>query len=220
MKLAMLLVSTLVIAIAAAACGGDDNKYDAKPAATTAPAATAVPTVAPTPALASLASGALAGAPGGGSQPRVNGVVASVTGTEVKLQDGSSFNLAPTARIVKLAPIKASNLEKGQFVAITSKRQTDNTLLASVVSIFPESVKIPGGERPLPEGNLMTNATIDTVTGNTFTVVFTGGGGRVTIAPDAMLIRQIDATPADLKAGARINAGVNNGTAASVYLEP
>jgi hypothetical protein len=221
MKLLALLVSTLVIALAAAACGGGDDGYKAAaPAATKAPAATTVPTVAPTPALASLASGVLSGAPGGSAQPRTNGVVASVTGTEVKLQDGTSFMLAPNARFTKLMPIKASDLAPGQFVAITSKRQPDNTLLASVVSIFPESVKIPGGERPLPEGNLMTNATIDTVTGNSFTVTFTGGGSRITLAPDAVLVRQLEATASDLVAGKQINAGVNNGTAASIYLQP
>src|ERR1043165_497426 len=152
MKLVTLLVSTVVIAIAAAACGGDDKPSDTKPAVTPAPAATAVPTVAPTPALASLASAVLSGAPGGSAQPRVNGVVASVTGTEVKLQDGTSFMLAPNARFAKLMPIKSSDLAPGQFVAITARRQTDNTLLATVVSIFPDSLKnvVPGGERPFP----------------------------------------------------------------------
>ncbi len=31
----------------------------------------------------------------------------------------------------------------------------------------------------------MTNATIDTISGNSFTVVFEGGGAKVTLAPDA-----------------------------------
>jgi hypothetical protein len=65
----------------------------------------------------------------------------------------------------------------------------------------------------------MTNASIDTISGNTFTVVFTGGGGRVTITPDASLIKQVDATAADLTPGTRINAGVNNGVANSVYVQ-
>ena len=217
----VLLGIAMLMAVAGLACSSDDNKaYDNKPAAA-APSPTPMPTVAPTPVLANLASGALAGAPGGSSQPRVNGVVASVDGTTVKLQDGTSFMLAPNARIARLQQIKYSDLAKDQFVAITAKRQTDNTLLASVVSIFPDSLKgvVPGGERPLPEGNLMTNASIDTLTPpNGFTVTFTGGGGRITLAPDALIIKQLDATPSNLVAGTRINAGVNNGTAASVYI--
>jgi hypothetical protein len=216
----VLLGLAMLMAVAGLACSSDDNKSsDNKPAA--APSPTAMPTVAPTPVLATLASGALAGAPGGSSQPRVNGVIASVDGTTVKLQDGTSFMLAPNARVSRLQQLKYSDLAKDQFVAITAKRQTDNTLLASVVSIFPDSLKgvVPGGERPLPEGNLMTNATIDTlVAPNGFTVTFTGGGSRITLAPDALIIKQLEATPSNLVAGTRINAGVNNGTAASVYI--
>ena len=38
----------------------------------------------------------------------------------------------------------------------------------------------------------MTNATIDTRRRPTeFTVVFTGGGGRITLAPDALIIKQL-----------------------------
>jgi hypothetical protein len=222
MKLVSLL-AFLSIVIAGVACGGSDNKDSgAKPAAaapTQAPGPTAVPTVAP-PSLQQLAAAALAGAPGGSAQPRTNGVVQTVADGKVTLQDGNSFMLAPNARFARLVPIKASDLQRGQFVAITAKRQPDNTLLASVVSVFPPSLSsaIPGGERPLPEGNLMTNATIETISGNQFTVVFTGGGGKVTLAPDATLIKQEDASVADLKPGTRINAGVNNGVAASVYV--
>lgn len=106
-------------------------------------------------------------------------------------------------------------------MAITAKRQPDNTLLASIVSIFPPSLTnvVPGGQRPLPEGNLMTNATIDTISGNSFTVVFEGGGAKIAIAPDATLIKQIDATPADLTPGTKITAGVNNGVAMNVSIE-
>jgi hypothetical protein len=216
----LLLSIAAMLALAAAGCGSNDKSYGGQPAASAAATAPA-PTVAPTPDLAKLSAGALAGAPGGSAQPRVNGVVAGVDGQTVKLQDGTSFTLAPNARISRLQQIKYSDLAKDQFVAITAKRQPDNTLLASVVSIFPDSLKtvVPGGERPLPEGNLMTNAMIDTLMPpNGFTVVFTGGGGRIALAPDALVLRQIDANASNLTPGTRINAGVNNGTAASVYI--
>src|SRR5581483_2778405 len=217
-------LASAAFALAAIACGGSDHKTAssqpgaAAPTQAAAPTATAAPT-AVAPSLAQLASGALAGAPGGSSAPRTNGVVQSLADGKLTLQDGTSFTLAPNVRISHLTPIKASDLQKGQFVAITAKRQPDNTLLASVVSIFPPSLSgvVPGGQRPLPEGNLMTNATIDTISGNQFTVVFEGGGGRVTLAPDVVLLKQLEATQADLKPGTTVNAGVNNGVAASIY---
>ena len=114
-----------------------------------------------------------------------------------------------------------ADLKPGLFVAITATRQPDNTLLATIVSAFPASLSstVPGGQRPLPEGNLMTNATIDQVSGNSFTVTFPGGGAKITLAPNAQLIRQVDATPADIAPGATISAAVANGTAQSISIQ-
>jgi Domain of unknown function (DUF5666) len=210
----LLVAIAITLAFVGAACSSDDNK------SSNGGAAAASPTAAPPP-LATIAAAALSGAPGGSSQPRVNGNVQTASAGQVTLSDGTTFQLAPNARIARLQTIKSTDLKTGQFVAITAKRQADNTLLASIVSIFPDSLSnvVPGGERPLPEGNLMTNATIDSISGNSFTVTFTGGGGKVTLAPDARLIKQIDATPADLSPGTMVNAGVTNGVAASVLIQ-
>jgi hypothetical protein len=62
----------------------------------------------------------------------------------------------------------------------------------------------------------MTNATIDQVTGTSFTVKFTGGGANVTLAPNAQILRQVGSTPADIKAGATVSASVIDGAAQSV----
>ena len=193
------------------------------PAATTTPAPatpTAASSTATRAAAASGASGA-SGATGANPATRVTGVVQTVASNKVTLVDGSSFNLALNARVIRQEIAKPSDLAAGQFVAVTAKRQTDNTLLASIVSVFSESLSktIPGGQRPLPEGNLMTNASIDQVSGNSFTVSFTGGGAKVTLAPDAQIFRQIDGTPADVKPGAKISAGVLDGTAQTVQLQ-
>jgi hypothetical protein len=147
--------------------------------------------------------------------------VQGVASTTVTLADGTSFELTPTTRVVRQQPMTAADLTPGLFVAITATRQPDNTLVATIVSVFPPSLSttVPGGQRPLPEGNLMTNATIDQVSGTAFTVTFPGGGARVTLAPNAQLIRQVDATPADITPGATISAGVANGAAQSVAIQ-
>ncbi|MBI3966149.1 MAG: hypothetical protein HY329_10985, partial [Chloroflexi bacterium] len=95
----------------------------------------------------------------------------------------------------------------------------DNTLLASIVNVFPEAMRNTApGQRPMDLGNLMTNATIDKVEGDGFTVVFPGGGAMVKLAPDAQIGKFAIGTVADLKEGATVSALVNNGAAQSVSL--
>ena len=157
-----------------------------------------------------------------GIQPeRVSGTVQTADGGKITLADGTSFTVADNARVFRQQTIAAADLKSGQFVAVTAKRQQDNTLLASIVSIFSDSLSktIQGGQRPLPQGNLMTNATIDQVSGNSFTVTFTGGGANITLAPDAQILKQSDATTADIKPGAKVSAGVVNGTAQMVLIQ-
>src|SRR5438046_3604795 len=109
----------MILAIGGVACSSDDNKpsYNG--------AAGASPTVAPPP-LATVAAAVLSGAPGGSSQPRVNGTVQTASAGQVTLSDGTSFQLAPNARIARLQTIESTDLKAGQFVAITAKRQPDN----------------------------------------------------------------------------------------------
>ena len=182
------------------------------------PSATASPTATAAVAAATGSTGAAA-TPTRPPAVRVNGTVQTIASGKVTMSDGTSFTLAATSRVVRQTVGTAADLKKGQFVAVTAKRQPDNTLLASIVSVFPASLaNIPPGQRPLPEGNLMTNATIDTIDGNKFTVAFTGGGANVTVAPDAQVLLQTDVTAADIKVGQKISASVAEGVAQSVTL--
>ena len=152
---------------------------------------------------------------------RIEGTVTGVAADKITLGDGSTFALTPTTRVLRQLTITPAELRPGMYVAVTAKSQPDGTLLASIVSVFSESVSraVAAGQRPLPEGNLMTNATIDQVAGRNFTVTFPGGGARIAIAPEAQLIQQLDATASDVRAGAKISASVANGLALSVLLQ-
>jgi hypothetical protein len=152
---------------------------------------------------------------------RINGRVQTVASNTITLADGTSFTVTPTTRVVLQQAMTPADLKPGLFVAITATRQPDNTLLATIVSVFPasQSTSAPAGQRPLPEGNLMTNATIDQVSGNTFTVTFPGGGAKIMLAPNAQLTRRVDATPADIKPGTMVSASVSNGEAQSVTVQ-
>lgn len=195
-------------------------------AATPAGAAATAPPIATAAAAPSQSPAAGAAGPAGLGTPatnpveRLSGAVLSVDAGKIALKDGNSFSLAPQTVITKRATITAADLKVGQTVAITAKRQPDNTLLASMVVVFPTAPNgFPLGQRPLDAGNLMTNATIDKVSGNDFHATFPGGAEQVTVAPDAQLSLLAAGTPADIVAGAMITAAVRNGVAQQVSIQ-
>jgi hypothetical protein len=175
-----------------------------------APTPPPTPTAAPpSPTAASRATAPL----------RLNGKVASVATQKVTLDNGKSFTLATDTRIVRSLSATAKDLQVGDFVAITAKRQSDATLLASMINIFAPSMKGAGaGQRPMDGGNLMTNATIENVTADGFSAQFPGGTAQVKLAPDAKLMKLVDATPADVKEGETVAALVAGDIARSVSI--
>lgn len=171
----------------------------------------------PTPTAAAATNAA--SAPATNANARVSGTIQAVSGQTVNLADGKSFTLTDKTRIIRTEVIKAGDLKSGDYVAVTAKRQPDNTLLASIVNVFPASMNgVAVGQRPMTGGNLMTNATIDKTTSDGFTVTFPGGGAQIKLAPDAQINRLVDGTANDLKAGAVVSALVQAGMALSVMV--
>ncbi len=162
-----------------------------------------------------------------GANGRVGGVVQRVAGSEVTLLGGEQFTVGADVRVIRSVPVDARALEPGEFVAVTAKRDSDDTLVAFVVNIFPESMRGLGvGQRPMDSGNLMTNATIDGVAPNlmtnatidgmaaqSFTVSFPGGADTVRLADDGQVNEFHLADATDLMPGTSITASVNNGSA-------
>lgn len=165
--------------------------------------------------------------PAASAGARVTGTVQRVNNAEVILQDGEQFTVSSDVVVIRSIPVDGRALQQGDFVAVTAKRQPDNTLLASVVNIFPESMRGLGvGQRPMDAGNLMTNATIAEVASNlmtnatiagvtsqSFTVSFPGGSDQVRLADDAKVNQFQTADAADLVPGTAITAFVNDGSA-------
>ncbi len=233
------------LALLLAACGSSNNGNHGNAAANTTGGAATVLSAPATAAAATPASGAATASPivmpaavpsrspaAGAAGPaglgtpatnpveRLNGVVQSVDAGQVTLKDGSSFSLSSQTVVTKRAPITAADLKAGQTVAITAKRQPDNILLASMVVVFPSAPNgFALGQRPLDAGNLMTNATIDRVSGNSFHATFPGGAEQVTLAPDAQLLTLASGTPADIVAGATVAAAVRDGVAQQVSIQ-
>ena len=206
----------LIVSIVAAGCASS-----AAPAQAPTAAATRVPAAAPTQVLGATPPPAQTSS----SEPtssgqRVSGTVQSVSGQTITLTDGNTLTLTPSATIIRIQPTAASDLKPQDYVAITAKRQADGTLLASMVNIFAESQRgVGAGQRPMAGGNLMTNATIDTVNGNTFTASFPGGNATVKLASNAKIQRFVQGTLADIKSGVTVSAFEVNGTVRVITLQ-
>lgn len=205
-------LQTIGLTTAAIVAAGCAQASPPAPTATVPPAPTATPVPASSPAAA-------AATPPTNPAERDDGTIQAVANGTITLSDGKTFSVVSKTRIIRTESIKAGDLKTGDYVAVTAKRQTDNTLLASVVNVFPSSLKGVGvGQRPMTGGNLMTNATVDKIDGDSFTVTFPGGGAQVKLAPDAQLNRLVDATLDDLKAGTTVSALVQQGTAQSISI--
>lgn len=206
-------LQTIALTTAAIVAAGCAQASSPAPTATVPPAPTATPVPASSPAAAAAAT------PPTNPAERDDGTIQGVANGTITLSDGKTFSVVSKTRIIRTESIKAGDLKTGDYVAVTAKRQPDNTLLASVVNVFPSSLKGVGvGQRPMTGGNLMTNATVDKIDGDSFTVTFPGGGAQVKLAPDAQLNRLVDATLDDLKAGMTVSALVQQGTAQSISI--
>jgi hypothetical protein len=209
-------VALLAAAGLAAACGSGSNKQgtaavqgQASPIAQVAASTTVASTGTSAASLATPATNPVA---------RVMGTVAGIDGSKVTLKDGDTFNLTPQTTFSKPVPVTIADIPPGSTVAVTAKRQPDNTLLASQVRILSAARNAAFyGQSPLSGGNLMTNATVEKVSGSSFTVTFPGGTDQVTLAPDASKV--ISATTSDLKVGSMVAAGIKDGVAQSVAIQ-
>jgi Cu/Ag efflux protein CusF len=184
-------------------------------AATAIAACAPTPPPAPTPTPAPSPSAAAQAA----NTQRLTGKVASVASGKVTLDSGKTFTLAADTRILRAMAATMSDLKVGDYVAVTAKRQPDDTLLASMINVFAPSQRgIAAGQFPIAGGNLMTNATIDRVDANGIGVSFPNGNAVVKIAPDAKLMKLVEATAADVKEGVSVSAVVAGDVARSVTI--
>jgi hypothetical protein len=175
-------------------------------APTPPPLPTATP--APTPATSAAAATPV--------RVTTDGTVKTIATDKLTLNEGQSFPLTDRTNVIRLVPLKMSDLKPGQYVAITAKRQNDNSLLASIINVFPTVGNT--FQAPMPGGNLMTNATIDQISGDSFTVSFTGGGAKVVPGPDVKINQFQQVARTDVKEGASVTVITTNGTATAIQL--
>jgi hypothetical protein len=145
----------------------------------------------------------LAQAPG----ERLSGEVMGLDGGKLSIKTATgeplTVALADNARITIRAPGDLSRLDPGLYVGVTAAPQPDGTLLASQISVFPESMRGTNeGHRPMANlpGSTMTNATVQHVTNASVTGVsgtadarrlvlsYAGGQKTVIVPPSAVVV--------------------------------
>jgi hypothetical protein len=197
-------VSLTVVAVVAFLATGCSAIVPTPPPTPTPPA--------PSPTAAQAASAAPAAPP-----VFVDGMIKDINDTQVTLADGRSFNLTARTGFVRQVALTPADLKTGMYVGVTATRQT-NSLLASVVDVFGQSGN--GSQFPMGGGNIMTNGTIQSVQGNSFTVKFGDVTAPVTLAPDAKIYQDQSATKADAKPGLPTTVITSNGNALAIRVRP
>jgi len=154
----------------------------------------------------------------------VSGVVAENGGSTVRLESGATFDINDQTRVTHVAAGTPADLTPDLYIAITARPSIDGTLNASLIATFlPEQRGTGEGQRPMDEGNLMTNANIDearvdAVNGGDLTVSFLGETAIVRISPETRIDLRSAAQLADVVPGANVQAQVVDGVARTIAI--
>jgi hypothetical protein len=203
------IVGLLCLAACQPAPPAAPTSAPAKPAAqATSPAAAAASPAAiasPSPSPVVLASPS----PSPAAATSVSGPIDSIAGRvlTVATNTGSRQVQVPeSARIEQEGTGTVADLRPGLSVGITGR--PDGT--ARSIRIFPAALGTPRpGQIPMsgPEqGNIMTNAVIESFDGQTLVVSAAGSSFRIAVPPEAEVLKPIPASFADLAAGKRVVA--------------
>lgn len=160
-----------------------------------------------------------------GTVTRADGDTLVVTTADAKVENA---RLDSATRINIRTPAEHSILAQGRYVGVTATPQPDGSLLASVVSVFPESRRgVAEGHFPMkdrPAGTTMTNATVKTATavaarpvgnatiakaasgagGMRITLDYRGGSQTVVVPDSAAVVTSSDGDRSALKPGAHV----------------
>ncbi len=168
-----------------------------------------------------MAAGLTAAAFAQGAPPvHVRGVIVSLDGNvlTVGAPIGSAttkVTLAPNARVQYIVKASLKDIVAGSYVGSAANLQTDGTLRAIEVHIFPPGQTPGAGSRDYDLGpaSKMTNGNVDTigttkvdkVDARTITVKYEGGEKSIIVPADTPIVTYAPADMSALVKGARVN---------------
>jgi len=153
-----------------------------------------------------------------GKPVTIRGKIASVQGGTLKVttKDGEvDVRLPQDVQIGGVAAAQLTDIKAGEFVGTAAVKQSDGSLKALEVHIFPESARgTREGHRPwdLQPGSTMTNANVEKVEqvavqkvqGQMLTLKYKDGEQRVFVPPGTPIVKNVSADRSQLKAGAGV----------------
>jgi hypothetical protein len=169
--------------------------------------------------LAAAASIVFLAAASGDAPMRVRGTVTSVSGNTVavKATNGNEYQiqLGDQTRLTFAQPIPLSEIKPGDFLAVTSLKRTEGTLMAYDVRRFSKPVN--PGHRPfdnLPD-QTMTNAAVagmaKGVNGPELQLTYDGGSQKVVIANSAQISHLVPGERSQLVTGSYVSLLADKG---------
>ena len=174
-----------------------------KPAAAAVSPSPAVAIPSPSPALAASPS------PSPAAAPSVTGPIDSIAGRVLTIATSTGprqVQVPEAARIEQEGRGGLADLRPFLSVGITG--QPDGT--AKSIRIFPAALGTPRpGQIPMtgPEqGNIMTNAVIESFDGRVLIVTAAGSRFQITVPPETEILKPVPASFADLEPGKRLIA--------------
>ena len=147
--------------------------------------------------------------------PRTRGVITAMTDDSVTLRShAGTKTLKINGETGYVGATKASldAVKSGRFIGTAAVPQSDGTLKALEVTVFPESMRGAGEGNygwDLGKGSSMTNGTIGSVvgtSGRTMTVDYKGGQKTLTVPDDVPVVDLEPGSKALLKPGAHVVA--------------
>jgi hypothetical protein len=150
-----------------------------------------------------FACAALAQAP-----QRIRGTIEGFDGSTLSVA-GSKIRVTDKTEIVFAQPIALAELKPGDFLGVTSMKNTDGKLIAYEVRRFPKPVN--PGHRPFDgrDDQTMTNATVEAMmqsaSGRELTMTYAGGSAKIVVPESASVSTLVRGTRGQLVVGAPVN---------------
>jgi hypothetical protein len=142
------------------------------------------------------------------------GVVSAADSAAVTMtaRAGATVRVAINAetRVIRRQTAKLSDIKPREFIGVAAKRESDGSLTAVAINIFPPEYKgrVREGQFPMETGNLMTNATVfqnvRRIEGRTLYLQFPEGTAVIQVPPTAEINRLTQVRVSDLRPGMKV----------------